>query len=212
MAIVPLAEPTTSLTDYALALVALALGARLVRGPGPAPLSRRLLGAGFLLAGLAALLGGTLHGFAPGFSVALKAGLWDLTYGAVGLASTLVATALAAALLPRAARGIILAALGLRIALGLAVGTPVRLLPYDFALVVVALLAGSLALGRRREPAAPWILAGLLASLLGAFVQVHRIAPHPAFNHNDLFHLVQAAALGLLYRGGRALREGGERA
>jgi len=39
-----------------------------------------------------------------------------------------------------------------------------------------------------------------------ALVQAFRLAPHPQFNHNDLFHVVQMGALYLLYRGGMLFR------
>jgi hypothetical protein len=42
---------------------------------------------------------------------------------------------------------------------------------------------------------------------VAALIQVLRIAPHPQFNHNDLFHVVQTGALYLLYRGGLLMRD-----
>jgi uncharacterized protein DUF6962 len=38
-------------------------------------------------------------------------------------------------------------------------------------------------------------------------IQRGRLAPGPAFNHNDLFHVVQAAGLYLYYRAGRRLAD-----
>jgi len=38
-------------------------------------------------------------------------------------------------------------------------------------------------------------------------VQHGRLAPHPAFNHNDLFHVIQTLGLWLFYAGGRTLAD-----
>ena len=50
-----------------------------------------------------------------------------------------------------------------------------------------------------------WILAGVAVSILAAVVQASGIALHRHFNHNDLYHVVQMAAMVLLYRGARLL-------
>ncbi len=49
-------------------------------------------------------------------------------------------------------------------------------------------------------PAASWLIAGVVVSGAGAAVQLKRVAPHPRFNHNDLYHVIQVAALYLFYR------------
>jgi hypothetical protein len=38
-------------------------------------------------------------------------------------------------------------------------------------------------------------------------VQATGLAPHPNFNHNDLYHVIQIAAMVLLYRGARRLSD-----
>jgi len=47
----------------------------------------------------------------------------------------------------------------------------------------------------------PWILAGVAVSLVAAGVQASGFDLHPHLNHNDLYHLVQIAAMILFYRG-----------
>jgi hypothetical protein len=54
-----------------------------------------------------------------------------------------------------------------------------------------------------------WILLGIAASVAAALVQAARLAPHPSFNHNDLYHVMQIAAMVLLYRGARRLTDSG---
>ena len=48
-----------------------------------------------------------------------------------------------------------------------------------------------------------WLKAGLWVSLAGLAIQQLRLAPHPNFNHNDLYHSVQAVALYCFYRGAK---------
>ena len=52
-----------------------------------------------------------------------------------------------------------------------------------------------------------WILAGVAVSVAAAAVQASGFAPHPGFNHNDLYHVIQLAAMFLLYRGARTLTD-----
>ena len=85
-----------------------------------------------------------------------------------------------------------------------------RYVVFDSAVSFLAILAihalpGSL----RSEPGARFILAGLLLSFVAAAVQLFRVAPHPRFNHNDLYHLIQIGAIVTLYRGARSLEDRG---
>jgi hypothetical protein len=52
-----------------------------------------------------------------------------------------------------------------------------------------------------------WILAGVAVSVGAALVQASGFALHRHFNHNDLYHVIQIAAMLLLYRGARELRD-----
>ena len=61
-----------------------------------------------------------------------------------------------------------------------------------------------LALG---NPATRWILGGVAVSLVAAGIQAGRLALHEHFNHNDLYHVVQIAAMFLYYRGARVMRD-----
>jgi uncharacterized membrane protein YhhN len=76
---------------------------------------------------------------------------------------------------------------------------------YDYAITLVGLLALAAALGAQRQPGAKWIVAGVAASTIGAVVQLARIGQGRVFNHNDLFHVVQAIGIALYARGGREL-------
>jgi hypothetical protein len=81
-----------------------------------------------------------------------------------------------------------------------------RYVLYDYgsAMVVVLLLQVWVRLSRRM-PGAGLLIAGVLVAFLAAAVQQSGLDLHRHFNHNDLYHLVQLAALWLFYRG--ALRQ-----
>jgi len=50
-----------------------------------------------------------------------------------------------------------------------------------------------------------WLVAGVAASVLGAIIQLGRYGQGRVFNHNDLFHVAQAAGIALYARAGRDL-------
>jgi uncharacterized protein DUF6962 len=52
----------------------------------------------------------------------------------------------------------------------------------------------------RRTPGSGETVVAVVIALAGAWVQAARLAPHPLFNHNDVFHVALLATLGLLYR------------
>jgi hypothetical protein len=196
-----IAEPATTLTDYALAGLCAALGYRLnVEASRGA--TTRLWAAAFVAIAAAALLGGTSHGFAPDLSAALKLGLWFGTYALIGLANLLMLCA-ALSTLPRSVRAALIAAALIKFGAYLVLGVARR----DFAWVSVEMgltLCGLLAIGVYRQlaglPGAGWLLAAVTVSFAGALLQYARLAPHRHFNHNDLFHVVQMLAMILFYR------------
>jgi len=57
----------------------------------------------------------------------------------------------------------------------------------------------------KRDIASAWMLAGVAISLLAAAVQASGFALHRNFNHNDLYHLIQIAAMFLFHAGARRL-------
>ena len=57
----------------------------------------------------------------------------------------------------------------------------------------------------RRDPASPWIIAGIVVSALAALVQLTGFSLG-FLDHNSLFHLVELAGLYLIYRGASLLR------
>ncbi|MBL6721064.1 MAG: hypothetical protein ISQ08_06600 [Planctomycetes bacterium] len=212
-------EPATLITDWLLALLAIVLARGLtqrdarpgvrVSGPGSgAPeAAARALRAHLLLSAAGAVLGGTEHGFKLHLSPTALDLIWSGTLVLLMLASgALLGFATALWATPGARRA--LNATGLiGVLAGLALGVPsgafeaVLLVWVSITLVVLALTVPA---WRRGRAGAGAVLASLATSVLGAGIQAAGLAPHPAFNHNDLFHVVQMYALLLLARGAHA--------
>ena len=205
-----MSEPTTVLTDYFLAALALGLARRVPGSGSPPPLSRRLWAASFLALAVAALVGGTWHGIPPGALPSLRYHLWSITYVAIGLADLLILAGATRASLRRGPGLLVLVLLTGRF---LAYATLIleqrdfRYVAYDYGVTLLLLLAFGLDLTRRRERAAGFVLGGVFVSFAGGLVQALRFGLHPQFNHNDLFHVIQMGGLWLLCRGGGLLRD-----
>jgi hypothetical protein len=202
-----IAEPATLATDLLLAAVAATLAWRLgalARRPGLA--ARRWWAVAFTTTASAALAGGLWHGFRPHLPWLLERALWKSTLVAAGIASfALVAAAAFAGLAARPRRAVLIAA-----AAGSAVYLAWIALRDDFFSVVldsgVALfLVFTVHLARRERAGSPAILVGVAVALLGGVVQAAHLAPHPDFNHNDLYHLIEVAAILVFYAGARRL-------
>ena len=207
-----ISEPTTMLTDYALAALAVWLGWRLLgSGRRTGERSRMLWGLSLLGMALAATAGGTSHGFAAYLGGVETSWAWKVTVFSTGLSSAAMLAAAVTARLAGAARlailGLVIAKLALYLA-WMSVHDDFLFVIYDYApsmLAVVALLALP---GRDAPlPGAGWVAAGVAVSFAGAVVQQSGFALHHHFNHNDLFHVIQMVGVWLLYRGGIQLRD-----
>ena len=184
----------TLATDYLLALACGVFSALLFRLASSAS---AWWSVAFAAAAAAALLGGTYHGF-PQLHPVL---LWKATLVAAGIASCamLIATAVATRIAPKLFFWLAL----LKLAAYLAwIASDDRFLAVVIdsgaALLLVALLH---AIGG--DAAWRWMIGGVAVAVAGAGVQAMKLAPHPHFNHNDLYHVIQIAAMWLLYRGAR---------
>lgn len=205
-------EPTTTLTDYILAIEAAVLAALLARSDGAAQaLAPWLWASGFAALAFGAASGGTAHGFAHRFGEAGGRRLWLGALGAMALAGSLwVSAAVVAAVGPPLRNLILVLVLG-RLALGLGRlprDAAFRAAAMGFGLDLALVLAlQALAWQRFDAGSAAWIAAGIALACLGGLVQARGIAPHPRFNHNDLFHLILMLALLPLFVGGLRLTD-----
>lgn len=194
-----LAEPVTTLTDFALGGVTVWLAVLLLRNNS---LSCRFWTLAFAALAVAALLGGTFHGFEI-------QGLWKPTVLAVGVASFGMLAGSAYAITTGNVRRALVIAAALKLVLYEA-----WMLGHDEFIFVVAdtasamLAVAALHLLALDNPATRWILGGVAVSLIAAGIQAGRVVLHPQwFNHNDLYHVVQIAAMALYYAGARRMTD-----
>jgi len=214
-----LTEPDVALTDYGVTLECAMLTGLLFRREPARRGLRNLFALLFASAGVAALAGGTVHGFFLRES-ALGAILWRIVLLAVGL-TALAGWSIGGRLLfaERTARVVeVLAAVecAAYAIVVLAIDQSFWIAIANYAPSVFFVAFSFLVAYRRRGegPTAPKGsggpllagLAGLLLMIAGAIVQRLRVAVHPAyFNHNALFHVIQMAAFLLVFRAGRHL-------
>jgi hypothetical protein len=206
---VTIAEPSTLLTDYALAGVTGWLAWSLFR-VREGQRARSFWALAFAALALAAALGGTWHGFAPVFAPLAVVLVWKATMLSVGVASFGMLAASVNAVTTEGARKALIAFAVVKLVVysGWMIG-------HDEYIYVILdtgsalLLVAALSLWTARDPAARWILAGVGVSVLAGAVQASGFALHRHFNHNDLYHVIQIAAMVLLFVGARQLRDRG---
>jgi len=150
-------EPATMITDYLLALASLVFGVSLMRLRAQRPaLSLTLWAIGFLASAIAAIVGGTFHGFALYVSAPVHRAMWNLTVLLIGVSAGLFTAAI----------------------LAKSQGTP----------------------GQKN-----WLVRGVMLSMVGLVVQQSGLSLLRNFNHNDLYHCIQAIAFYGFFRAARGL-------
>ncbi|WP_242337222.1 MULTISPECIES: hypothetical protein [Anaeromyxobacter] len=199
-------EPDVTLTDLGLALECAAFAVLLSREGGAR--ARRWFAGFFAVLGAAAALGAIEHGFVADKTSSVGAVVWSATLLAVGLGAVAGWGAGARLVLGRRAARALTGGVALAFGLYAAVvlGGERRFavaiafyLPAALFLLVAFLLAGRRA--EARVSAGAW---GLGLTFVAAAIQQGRIALHPRyFDHNALYHLVQAVGLYLVFRGAR---------
>jgi hypothetical protein len=205
-----IAEPDVALTDYALFVETLLFGFWMYRSPALNSLKLWFVIL-FWSVSVAALVGGTVHGFLTNPQSASAKACWLLTMILLGL-TALAEYGIAARLMltSRSANIFILSAVVI-FALYVAV---VSFWDATFRIAVIDYLGGviflSIALlrlySRIRIRAALIGISGLLLTVVASAVQQAHISVDPHyFNHNALYHLLEAIALFLIYRAGRSL-------
>lgn len=205
-----IAEPMTVFTDLLLAAFAGWIAWKLRQPVEPRLISRRLWAWGIGMQGGGALAGGIYHGFLPLMSPEFASGWWFATRVFLGLATTLLVSGIGFAVLPvKAAKGLRIVMALKFVAYGIWCAGQPEFLPAlcDQILSVILLIALLLSGGRRMGQSAWPIAGGLAAILVGGLIQFYRLAPHPHFNHNDLYHVFALVSLGCFYFGGRQLAD-----
>ncbi|HVT44808.1 MAG TPA: hypothetical protein VMT00_10485 [Thermoanaerobaculia bacterium] len=216
-------EPMTLATDYLLGGVALVFGLRLIgawRREGE--LSIGAWGVAFLATSLAAFAGGSFHGFHAVASPPFLAVLWKTTLIAMGPASFFLGAGVVLAVTRGGIQRVVLSVLFIKSTLYIAWvmrDDDFRFVIYEYGSTMVLLLGVALWRVWSKDGWAGWAIGGVLISFAAAAVQQSGLSLHRHFNQNDLYHVIQIAALYCLYRGGLELRDkttvrtqGGERA
>ena len=131
--------------------------------------------------------------------------LWTLVLMSIGCAAFFATVATARAHLPSRWRRPVEILAGVQLAAYLFAATQtsdfiIAIVDYSVSFGFVLAVHGRAWL-RTQDPAARWIVLGVLVSFLAAGIQAAGLAPHPHFNHNDLYHVVQMLGMWLLYRG-----------
>ncbi|HEY3077812.1 MAG TPA: hypothetical protein VGJ74_21780 [Burkholderiales bacterium] len=195
-----ISEPMTLATDYLLAAVTGVAGVLILRVTERQN-SRRCWGIAFLALALGAALGGTHHGFR------LDA-LWKPTVLVIGLASCGMLAGSALATTRGWLRHALLAVAVVKLAaFWLWTWRDDRFIWVVADTGIAFALVALLHLWRLREPGSRWILGGVGLSVAAAALQASGFDLHRHFNHNDLYHVIQIAAMLAYYRGVRRLAD-----
>jgi hypothetical protein len=204
-----IAEPTTMLTDYVLGALCLLWGWKLWRLTKSRKGAQALWARAFFATGLAAWLGGTVHGFVLILPEIWIMAMWKGTLYLTGIASFFMLAAVVLVSLPRAISrwGLAICVLKLGVYLVWMFNhQDFRFVVYDYGSALILILGFQLAaLYQRRSVAAGWIAGGIVLCFVGAGIQQGGISLHIHFNHNDFFHVVQMGAFYLLFRGASAV-------
>lgn len=204
-------EPDVTLTDFGLAIENALFAYKLSREQGGQTQLRESFVLLFGSAGVASLAGGLTHGyFGDKSSVGYRV-FWPATLLALGTAALASWSAGAGlALAPEVQRRVRRAA-QLEYA---SYCVLVLLGERRFGVALANYLPPTLFLGlvfarhhmRTRERHALWGLLGIGLAFVAAGVQAHKVALHRRyFNHNALYHAIQAVALYLCFQGARWL-------
>jgi len=179
-------DPVALLTDALLGIAAWVFAVRLWR-------VHRMWAVAFVFTGLGAGFGGVFHGFGDQWLL-----LWKATTFSVGLASFFL-------LAGTDRRLQAVAILKLVVYLSWMVthdGFAYVIADYGLTLILIAFF----------HPAKRWVLASIALSVAGAVVQQARISVHERWlDFNDVYHVIQLAALWALYRAAVTMSATGRR-
>jgi len=197
-------EPDVTLTDYVVCAECAVFAWLIARQPTDLVELRRWAVLFFVFTALAALFGGTVHGFYADVNGGIGRVLWKISMLAIG-ATALAGWAIGAQLLFGDVRRDVLAIAAI---LTVAYAVVIVFVTDAFWVAVAGYLPAAaflflafLRAAVRGQTAWAGLGTGALAlSFAAAAIQQLRIALHPVyFNHNALYHFVQAVALALLF-------------
>ncbi|WP_035612097.1 hypothetical protein [Haloferula sp. BvORR071] len=197
-------EPATFVTDLLLAVLGMVFVFLLRKDESAGDAKRWWIRAMALMAS-SALLGGCYHGFAPNFQPAVDAIWWRLVLIVICGLGFAMGMSLLCELRREGERR------GWKLLLGCKLGVAVLVVTLRPEFVVAmadygsAMLACLVAAIVCRRPWSVAMIAGVALSIAAGVAQQGQWGLSPRFNHNDVFHLIQAMALFAFYRGGKHL-------
>lgn len=204
-------EPDVTLTDYALAILCTGFAWNLWRHKTSAHTLKLCWVLFFCSIVMASLTGGTVHGFFVDSKTIGYQILWPATLLAIGLTAALAWT-IAGVLLTGSKW--IKAWIFFAGADFIFYAVIVLFFTQKFAVVILnyipSMIGLLIAAGYRtlllEEEGSRLISIGIGISFFAAFIQQAQIGLHPQyFNHNSLYHLIQALGLWMLYNGSQKL-------
>jgi hypothetical protein len=197
-------EPSTTITDYAIAITSTACAVLLVQ-QGETTAVQLLSVAAFATLSLSAACGGTSHGFGVRLTPQRARLVWTASLLCAQAASLLLACAVFFARLPAPAAAVVIAALVMKtapFAVRIVRAPRFAVMASDAALSLGLIALVEAAAWLRGDAAsAPWLLAAIAITAAGVAVQQSGRGLHRALNHNDLMHVAQLVATWLFYRG-----------
>ena len=206
-----LTEPAVTLTDYALAIECAVFVLLLMRSDASDRTLRFWFVVFFASAAAASLLGGTVHGFFPDTASHARQLFWEATLLAI-LVTSFAGWNIGAILLfaPRGATIVRRVAIVLLAVLSFVV----LFVKPEFLIAIISYVPATLfllialiaAYRSRRLLPLRWGIVGLGLTFVAAAVQRLHLSIHPYyFNHNALYHVIQGAALWMIFLGARCI-------
>jgi hypothetical protein len=198
-------EPATLATDLLLATLGGGLAWRLWRRSSRDNRAALWWCGALGAMALSALIGGLYHGFAPNFSTLVEGIWWRVVLAMICVMGLTMAVALVHEIGPRGGGWIWLLGVKFLLSVSAVMIWPDFLVAMgDYGLAMLAWVAAALVLRRKWSG---WMLSGVGLSAVAGWVQQSGWGLSPGFNHNDVFHVIQALALVGFYRAGSGLGE-----
>ncbi len=205
-------EPAVTLSDYVIAAECAWCAWCCERWPGRSRPWTTLFYVSLIVAGV---VGGTSHGFYPTDGERVHEALWTATLLSIGVTALAMWGICASGLKRQSFRWVVGTATALLVAYAMAVliGAREFRVAIAFYLPPAAAMLGRFAWlwWRRRDRRFGAGTAGVALTFVAAAIQALRLDPHPLFDHNALYHAVQALALLAILPAAKALAVGTER-
>lgn len=202
-------EPATLATDLLLALLGGGLAWRLRRKVTTDNRAANWWCEALVAMAMAALVGGLYHGFAPNFHPSVDALWWRVVLLMICVMGQPIALSLIHEIGLRGRGWMWVVSVKFLLSVAAVMIWPDFLVAMiDYGLAMLAWVVAALVLRRRWSG---WMLSGVGLSAVAGWVQQSSWGLSPGFNHNDVFHVIQALALAGFYRAGCHLGVTGHR-